>query len=306
MDWNDVRYFLALARLGSVRAAGKALGVSHSTVARRVETLEAHFSTRLFDRGPDGYVLTGAGRLMLPGAERVEAELAQVERSLVGQDDRLSGAVAITCGDNYVAALLLTALSDLCAAHPAVELRVTVDGRPFDLAQREADLAVRVLAAGARPPEYLLATRVAPLVLASYVAVAHLRRLDPAGGGSRWLGFEDPALSDRLIAGSSYPSVPSWGSFASLETLQHAARAGLGLAMLPVYVGDRDPALQRLEQPDLRPLADMWLLCHPDLRHTARVRAVRAAITRAFQEHAALFQGGLRCDPEPEADLQPG
>jgi DNA-binding transcriptional LysR family regulator len=127
--------------------------------------------------------------------------------------------------------------------------------------------------------------------MANYVAVAHAERLDPARPGSRWLGFADEALSARLIAGSSYPSLPYWGSFASLDTLRHAALAGMGLVMLPVYVGDPDPKLQRLPMPDLRHLADLWLLCHPDLRRTARVQATRATVARAFQDHAALFRG---------------
>jgi DNA-binding transcriptional LysR family regulator len=162
MDWNDAQFFLTLARLGSVRAAGKVLGVSHSTVARRVEALEVHLGTRLFDRSQDGYVLTATGRQMVPVVERVAVELAEVERIAVGQDERLAGIVAVTCGDNVVAALLLAALSDFCIAHPEVSLQVTVDGRPFDLARRETDVAVRVLASGVGPPEYLLGTRVAP------------------------------------------------------------------------------------------------------------------------------------------------
>ncbi|MEM7437027.1 MAG: LysR family transcriptional regulator, partial [Myxococcota bacterium] len=102
VDWNDVRYYLALARLGSVRAAGAKLGVSHSTVARRVEALEARLAARLFDRNRDGYTLTDAGRRMLSRAERVEKEMLALERDLVGQDERLAGPVCITCCDEYV------------------------------------------------------------------------------------------------------------------------------------------------------------------------------------------------------------
>ncbi|MDP2309830.1 MAG: LysR family transcriptional regulator [Pseudomonadota bacterium] len=293
MDWNDIRYFLALARLGSVRAAGKTLEVSHSTVARRVEALEARLGTRLFDRSQDGYVLTAAGRQMVPGAERVELEMADLERAVVGQDGRLAGTVAITCGDNFVAGLLLDALAAFCAEHPDVELRFTVDGRPFDLLRREADVAVRVLSTGASPPEYLLGTKVGPVILASYVAVAHAAHLDPARPGTpaRWLAFEDRKTVERLIEGSSWPSLPAWGSFDSLEAILSAARAGLGLVLLPVYVGDPDPTLARLGTPDLRHLGDLWLLCHPDLRHTARVQAVRAVVARVFRERAALFRG---------------
>lgn len=299
MDWNDVRYFLALARLGSVRAAGKALGVSHSTVARRIEALEKQLDARLFDRSQDGYVLTAGGREVLPSAERVEREVSDLERALVGRDDRLAGTVAITCGESFVSELILRALTGLCAAHPAIEVRFTIDGRPYDLSRREADVAVRALALDATPPEHLLGAKVAPLFLASYVGAAHTR-LDPASGAaSRWLGFDDRKLTERLIAGSSHPDVPVWGSFASLEALIQAARAGLGIVMLPVYAGDPDPTLVRLERSDPRHLGDLWLLCHPDLRHTARVQAVRAAVGEAFREQAPLFRGELArfCTP---------
>ena len=305
MDWNDVRYFLVLARLGSVRAAGKALGVSHSTVARRVEALEAELGSRLFDRSADGYTLTAAGRQLLPGAEAVEREVASAARAVLGQDDRLAGTVAVTCGDPAVAAVVLAGLADLCRAHPAIELQFTVDGRPFDLARREADVAVRALPVGVSPPELLLGARVGPVKLASYVAVAHAHRLDPARPGSeaRWLGYDDPKMITQLVATSSHPSVPLWGSFSTLEAIRSAAHAGLGLVMLPVYIGDADPQLRRLDRPDVRHLGDLWLLCHPDLRHTARVQAVRAAVAQAFRDQAARFHGEARpvsAPPRPE------
>jgi DNA-binding transcriptional LysR family regulator len=293
MDWNDVRYFLALARLGSVRAAGKHLRVSHSTVARRLEALEAQLDTRLFDRSPDGYVLTSAGREMLRSAEIVEARMADLERAVARQDERLAGVVTVTCGDNFVARLLLRVLATLCATHPALELRFTTDPRPFDLSRREADVAVRALQTHTSPPEALLGTRVAPVVLGSYVAVAHAARLDPerGGGAARWLGFEDRAIMQQLVASSSYPDLPPWGTFDSLEAVVEAARVGLGVAMLPVYVGDADPGLQRLERADLRHVADLWLLSHPDLRHTARIRVTRELVAGVFRDHAGAFRG---------------
>ena len=113
VDWDDIRHFLALARTGSVRAAGAALGVSHSTVARRVEALEAQLRTKLFDRHRDGYQLTDAGRLMIDGAERVEYEMAALERGVAGQDERLEGPVRVTCTDPFVAAMLVRDLSEL-------------------------------------------------------------------------------------------------------------------------------------------------------------------------------------------------
>jgi DNA-binding transcriptional LysR family regulator len=290
-DWDDLRAFLALARQGSAREAGAQLRASHSTVARRLDALEAALGTRLFDRGPDGFVITEAGRQVLPHAERVEQEMADLQRGVAGRDERLAGPVAVTCGDSGVAALLLRALAGLCERHPEIELRFTVDGRPFDLARREADVAVRALGTGTQPPDFLLGTRVAPVILGTYVAAEHAERLDPERGQARWLGFEDRDLQARLVGGSSYPRLPSWGRFGTLEAYRQAAYVGLGLAMLPVYVGDADPKLRRIARPDLRAVADLWLLCHPDLRDTARVRAVRNAVAAAFREEAPLFRG---------------
>jgi DNA-binding transcriptional LysR family regulator len=293
MDWDDVRHFLALARLGSVRAAGAELGVSHSTVARRVEALEARLAARLFDRNRDGYCLTEAGRRMLTRTERIEHDMTALERDMVGQDERLAGVVTITCSDTYVSQVLLHALAAFCERYPDLELAITPDGRIFDLAKREADIAIRALVLGDQPPEHLIGTAVAPVMVASYVAAAHETRLDPDIDGThpRWLSFEERRPQEALIAQSSYPRVPAWGAFASLEVLVQATREGLGLAMLPTYVGDREPSLRRLARPDLRHVGDLWLLSHPDLRDNARFRATRACVAEAFKANAALFRG---------------
>ncbi|MEM7156793.1 MAG: LysR family transcriptional regulator [Myxococcota bacterium] len=293
MDWNDVRYFLALARLKSIRAAGHSLGVSHSTVARRVEALEEQLSARLFDRSRDGYTLTAAGREMLPGAERIEQEMSALERGVMGQDERLSGSVALTCCDHYVSALLMPALKQFCQEYPAIELRFSVDSRSFDLAKREADVAIRTLPRQASPPEFLIGQSLAPVTVANYVAREHAARLDPEqpGADPRWISYADRSAHELIVSGSSYPDLPSWGGFSSLELMVQAAREGLGMAILPTYVGDRDLALCRATRADPRHAADLWLLCHPDLRDNARLRATRARVAEALGEHMALFQG---------------
>ncbi|MEM9695903.1 MAG: LysR family transcriptional regulator [Myxococcota bacterium] len=109
MDWDDVRYFLALARTGSARAAGASVGVSHSTITRRVDAFETQLGTRLFDRHRDGYMLTDAGRQMVPRAERIEVEMAALERAAVGRDASLQGEIRLTCTDPYVGCVLMRA-----------------------------------------------------------------------------------------------------------------------------------------------------------------------------------------------------
>lgn len=293
MDWNDVRYFLALARLGSVRAAGASLGVSHSTVARRVEALEVQLAARLFDRNRDGYVLTEAGEKMLPGAEDVERGVSALERQLAGHDERFAGPVRLTCCDEYVSEMMLRELAVFCGAYPDVELCITTDSRPFDLSKREADIAVRTLPTGAQPREHLIGRKLVPVVCANYVAVAHAVRLDPAreGASPRWVGFEGRKYVEAMIAASSYPHIAPWGSFSSLGLMLQATREGLGIAMLPCYVADRDPALKRLAKPDIRHVADLWLLSHPDLRENARLHAARACVAQALTRRMALFRG---------------
>ncbi len=291
VDWDDVRHFLALARCGSVRAAGASLGVSHSTVARRVEALEARVSARLFDRSRDGYQLTEVGHEMLPQAERIETEMNALERTLHGRDERLAGRVSLTCCDAYVAAFLAEELRPYCEEHPGIELHFDIDSRPFDLTKREADLAVRILPCGKSPPEPLIAARLAPMILANYVSEAHRASRSPDVNGSspRWLSFEPRRDHRPLIAASSYPDVPPWGAFSSIQALATGAAAGLGIVMLPSYAGDTHPGLERLARPDLTHVADLWLLSHPDLRTNARLRAARSAITGAFEAHAARF-----------------
>ena len=295
MDWDDVRHFLALARSGSVRAAGSQLGVSHSTVARRVEGLEARLGAKLFDRHRDGYLLTSAGQEMVSGAERVEREMAALERGLAGQDARLEGPVRVTCTDPFIGNIVLAALVPLCAEQPGIELELDVDAKNLDLSKREADIAVRALGARDTPPEHLLGRRLAPICVASYVATAHAGRLDPARGGEggRWLGSNLRRVVEDLAASTSHPELPVWGSFESMEIMMAAARAGLGMVMLPTYACDPDPELTRLTNPDLRHVADFWLLSHGDLRENARLRRARELITAAMAERAALFRGDL-------------
>ncbi len=293
MDWDDVRHFLALARTGSVRAGGSLLGVSHSTVARRVEALELRLGVRLFDRHRDGYLLTDAGREMVAGAERVEREMDALARGLAGQDARLEGPVRVTCTDPFIAKILLRVLGPLCEAHPGIELELDADARNLDLSRREADVALRALMPTAAPPEHLIGRRLVPITLCNYVGTAHAAPLDPeqCARPVRWLGSNLNKILEELVASSSYPSVPIWGTFPSMGVMAEAARAGLGWVMLPTYAGDPDPDLTRLPKPDLRHVADFWLLSHRDLRDNARLRAAREAISAGLLQHAALFRG---------------
>lgn len=233
---------------------------------------------------------------MLPSAERIEREMATLERGLIGQDERLEGSVALTCCDNYVADLVLGELLGFLGEHPDIELRSLTDSRAYDLGKREADVAIRTLPIGALPPEHLIGRKLVPVTLATYSARESERR---------FIAFENRKAHESLVEGTAYADWESWGGFSSLELMVQAACHGLGIAILPTYVGDRESELRRMPEPDLRHLANLWLVSHADLRDKPRFRATRDAVTVGLRRRAALFEG--RCaaaplDPEAEPD----
>jgi DNA-binding transcriptional LysR family regulator len=215
-----------------------------------------------------------------------------LERSLAGQDARLAGPARVTCTDPYLAKLLLKGLSVLCEQHPGIELELDADAKYLDLSKREADVAVRALGLDVSPPEHLIGRRLVPITVCTYVANAHAERLDPERfSGVRLISSHQRKVMEALVATSSYPGLSLWGSFDSMPVMIESAVAGLGLVVLPTYVGDQEPRLQRLAKPDVRHMADFWLLSHGDLRDNARVRAVREHIATALLERAPLFRG---------------
>ena len=131
------------------------------------------------------------------------------------------------------------------------------------------------------------------MAIGLYVAIAHEARRDPDTPGSdpRWLAFDDRKQTEHLIAASNYPDLPVWGGFSTLGLMVQALRSGLGFGPLPCYIGDPDPRLRRLKRAEIRHLADLWLLSHPDLRNNVRLRAARQCVTEAMTANADLFRG---------------
>ncbi len=189
--------------------------------------------------------------------------------------------------------MMVQGLAELCGLYPDIELGITADSRSFSLSKREADIAVRTLGVGAQPPEHLIGRALVPIFCANYVAIDHAERLDPEVDGTspRWIAFDNRRHVEAMIASTSYAHVPPWGAFSSLGLMLQATREGLGIAMLPCYVADREPALRRLAKPDLRHVADLWILCHPDLRDNARFQATRECVSGALRRYAPLFRG---------------
>jgi DNA-binding transcriptional LysR family regulator len=289
MEWDDVRIFLALVRAGSVRAAAAKAGVSHSTVARRVEAFETRLGVKLFDRLPSGYVLTAAGEDLLEVAEKVENELDGVQRRLVGQDRRLSGVIRVTMVDVIATHLLMPDLTEFRRLYPNIELEVVTTYEPLDLTRREADVAIRFVK---NPPDHFIGHRLTTVANAAYATQDYLDRHDLADPSSvSWIGYGEPSPFPKWVKQSDYPHVPAKGVFDSMLLQLEAARCGMGMASLPCFMGDPDPELCRIPPGEARPGFDLWLLRHRDTRSTARLRVFSEFIGAAVAKHRPLLEG---------------
>jgi DNA-binding transcriptional LysR family regulator len=291
LDWDDLRVVLAVAREGSLSGAARYLRVTHSTVFRRLAVLEQTLGVRFFDRFRDGYVTTPAGEAAAILAERLADEIAELERRLAGQDMRPSGTVRVATAST-IWTLVCRYLPEFRVKHPEIVLEFTIANAMANLTRREADVAIRPVP---EPPEHLVARRIADIAHALYASPDYLARNNtPDLDGQDWIGLEDGAtpsvvgrwLRQHVRTGNMVLVVDA------LPALRDAARAGLGVAVLPCYMGDSDEGLRRVAgtSPGV-PRSALWLLTHDDLRRTARVRAVMDFFSVALSRHRTLLEG---------------
>lgn len=287
LDWDDLRFFLAVARHGSLTAAAKELRVAQSTVGRRLASLEANLGVRLLQRTPDGYLLTTAGEAARMQAERVEAEALAVERIIGGQDTKLEGVVRVTCTETFAAHILAPCFGSLHAQHPGILVELLPSVQQLSLSMREADVAVRLAPSDQHD---LVVRRIGRMAFGLYASSAYLElHGDPdfeAGcPGHRLmtlLGDMDGDPQARWVAELA-PRASLGFQTGSHEGLLGAARVGGGLACLARFRGDPDPDLRLIETPNPPPKTDIWLVVHHDSRGMPRIRAAMSAIADAVK-----------------------
>jgi len=277
-DWNDLKHFLAVARHGSALAAAKALGVSQSTVQRRLTELESRIGRRLAMRHPSGYRLTELGEHFRPHAERVEDAIAALERNLAVTETDLTGTIKVTCPEPLVYRIARSQLLGLFyARYPKLHVEFIMSDRYLDLSKGEADVAIR---AGEMVDELLVGRKISDSPWAVYASRSYVERsgkpetIEDLTCHSV-IGF-DGALSDHRAACWLRKFAPHAKIVArnnSIPGLVYAVKSGLGLAPLPMALVDNENEIVRILGP-IPELATGWyLLTHPDLRHIPRVRA---------------------------------
>ena len=272
LQWDDIRFFLALARAGSLSRAARALRVEHSTVARRVTSLETALALRLFDRLASGWSLTAEGEELLAKAGAVEAQILGLAR-IAREQDPMAGRVRISAPPVLLAELLMPTVAALSAVHPGLTIDLEGSRREADMMRAEADIALRI---GLPETGDLIARRIAEIGYGLYGAPG----LPDGPAPRRWIGFDDslPGLAQkRWLEAEMEGAEPAIRSN-DMATMAQAARAGLGLALLPHFLGATDAALcaYPARQPAFsRPL---YLILHTDMRRAPRVRAVADAL----------------------------
>jgi DNA-binding transcriptional LysR family regulator len=299
LNWDDVRYFLAVHRAGSLAGAGRSLGVNHTTVSRRVAALESSLGVRLFERTPEGVVLSTAGTAVLPPAEAMEQEMTALGRTARREDQRLEGTVRLTTSDTLATHFLIPHLGELVRAHPGIELDIVIGQALVNLPKREADIALRARPKGSPPGEGdLVARKVAETSFALFCSKAHAkkhrigpdRHADPKAHPLLGYGADATWFPGEAWLRERYPNARFVLQANTIPALIAAIHADVGLAVLPCFVGHRE-GLVRVSGAVC--WTEVWLAVHPDLRRAARVRVVLDALTELLERHRDDLRAGL-------------
>lgn len=297
IDWDDVRYFLAVSRGGSVRAAAERLGVNHATVLRRIGQLEGRLGTQMFEKLPSGYRLTAAGHEVLELAEQMEVSSHQLETRVFGRDQGVRGRLRVTMPPPLATHLLMPHFVEFARLYPDIEMEILPSGELANLTNREADVAIRVVydrktlplnLHGLKGPDVFGAVYLARDLLTAWRAGA----ADPV----RWIVISAHGVPDWVREGEVRATgVPMRTT--DIEAQLAAVRQGFGLTTLPCFVGDADSLLTRAPGVDLHQYGTLWLLTQGETRKTNRVRLFTEFVARRLAAHAPRLAG---LSPAPE------
>jgi DNA-binding transcriptional LysR family regulator len=297
LDWTSLRDFLAVAETGSLSRAARRLGVSQPTLTRRMAALEERLGAELFRRTPRGIELTEAGESVLSAARQMEQEAHGVELAISGRDAALAGVVRVTATEGLGIHWLTPALAEFQLANPAIEIQLLLQNQVLNLLQREADIAVRL----SRPVQSdLVARKVGELAFGLYASRDYLERRgrpetledltrhrSVAFDETRWVTGPGAGI-ERALATASVAFRASSG-----QAQLAAIRAGCGVGAAVRFLAERHPELVQV-LPESEILLELWLITHPAMRRSARIRAVFEFLAKRFEEERELFRGSGR------------
>lgn len=292
MNWEDLRYVLAVIREHNLSRAAVSLGVTHTTVGRRVRAIEEQLGVRLFDRTPDGLLPTAAGQDVGDVAERMESDVLSLHGRVLGRDAQLRGKLRVSTMDMFFAAYH-GVFASFAQRYPSVELTVATTPDRVSLTRRDADVALRL---SNDPPEYLVGRKVGRVEFAVYGSEDLIERVgtDAGYGDYPWIHWDeriDSRWLDTWLAVHAPRARVAMRVDGNTMALRNAIVGGIGVHFLPCFDGDAAPSLRRVGDIDTSFGHDLWLLTMPDLRGNIRVRAFMDHMEQALRAQAGAFAG---------------
>ncbi|MBL1404703.1 MAG: LysR family transcriptional regulator [Hyphomicrobiales bacterium] len=293
-NWDDVKLVLEIERNNGLSGAARALGVNHSTISRRLAIAEDKLGARLFDRLPQGLLITDAGRKVTETALRIEKEMHVLGRNIIADDKALKGTLKVTAAQLIIQVQLAEIVHKFMVLHPAIQVNLSAVNDVVNLHQREADVAIRI-------------SKVLEPSLFGSMATKQNRGFY----ASKKFVEQNPVLlsSDPIELTMPFITFQWWGNAIPAElkarflnpkftmqmddmiSVHTATKAGIGISRMPCFLGDSDKDLMRIPHLELSPYTDIWVLTHPDLKNVERIRQFMKFATSEIRKKSGLYLG---------------
>lgn len=290
MNWDDLKFFIAVCNNGSIRAAAKVLGVNHATVSRRIHHFETTLGERLFERSAKGYSQTALAKELYLDASLLEERMNMVQRRVVSQDDTLKGDIRVTFPSCVGQSLVMSDIADFCNLYPSIDLQIVDTNRTLNLLNRETDVAFRLCET---PPDYVVGRKLATVHRACYISrKLSSKASDPAWlEQQNWLGWTEAYRRPSGVIAQKYPKMSSKHMIASLSIQSQACIEGMGIGLFPCVYADKEPELVRIPPYISEPKIDLWILSHPDMRTNQKIHTFVHFMTERLLKKRALIEG---------------
>jgi DNA-binding transcriptional LysR family regulator len=284
MNWDDLRFVLAVGRRQSLAAAGREIGVDPTTVGRRIVAIETELGSRLFDRTSEGYLATHTGEIAIAHATEIELKALALAQKIEGSDERVEGPVRIAALDCLIDTFVIPRLPRLLKRYPGLELTFSSNIKLLDLSRRDADIAFR----NSKPSHPDAVGR----LLGRQAIGVYASRDFEIGDAPPLIGLprDLDAINFSKLLGGHFPRSRIVARGNTEGHILSLIRAGAGIGLVDCFAGDTDPLLRRV-MPEPVDIFDMWAVVHVEMRQAPRVRAVMDFLTEIYAEEADLIEG---------------
>ncbi|MDV7341117.1 LysR family transcriptional regulator [Terasakiella sp. A23] len=286
-SWDDLKYVLYVQRHGGLSAAARSLGVNHTTVSRRISSLEKQMGVRLFDRLPTGLKVTSHGERCVESAKEIERHVLELDVSIAAKDIQLAGPLTISAPQLIVQIHLADIATKFKEVYPQIDLTLMATTDTVNLHRREADVSIRAIN---EPDNSLWGRKAFSQNCMYYGAETYLNRMQGSMGldciNFIWRG-DEPA--EEVI--KPYPQSKVIAKFDDMVAVLGAVTAGMGIARMPCFIGDSQPGLARVPNIPAAPYFDIWILTHPDLKDVPRIKTFMRFAADELKKREHLFHG---------------